>query len=97
MTKDAAERIIAEKLSEAHDLIKECENLADEHNTSFDFSVAYGSGATYYGKPKKNKVKSDALAKLTDEEKEALGLSDVDPDEEWSSSDAGWMSSSAQC
>ncbi len=96
MTRDEADRLIAEKLSEAHDLIKECENLADLHGTSFDFSVSYGAGATYYGK-KKSKVKSTALAKLTDEEKKALGLTDVEADDEWDSSDGGWESSSEQC
>lgn len=101
MSVQEADKLIAEKLSEAHDLINECEKLADQHNTTFDFSVNYGMGGTYYGKKRpKSSIKQAALAKLTVEEREALGLVNEDEDDgdsdEWDSS-GGWESSSQNC
>lgn len=48
MTKEEATRIIAEKVAAAAALIRECEQIADQHDVCFDFSVAYGMGGSYY-------------------------------------------------
>lgn len=40
---------IQEKLQAAYALINECEELADQHKTSFSFSIEHGMGGTYQG------------------------------------------------
>ena len=47
-----ANKVISDKLEEAHKLIKECEAIADEHNCFFSFDLVYGAGASYHARPK---------------------------------------------
>lgn len=42
-----ANKIIAEKIATAYQLIKECENIADKYGLSFAMEVSYGMGGTY--------------------------------------------------
>lgn len=49
--KNQAKQEIDKKLKEAHDLISECENLADQHGLGFSWDLAYGMGGWYQGKP----------------------------------------------
>jgi hypothetical protein len=57
--KEAANKQIAEKLEAAHKLIKECEEIADQHQCYFRFELTYGAGATYTGKPAKEEKAPD--------------------------------------
>lgn len=41
---------INELVKQAHDLIAQAEKIADENKVTFDFSVEYGVGGTYYPK-----------------------------------------------
>ncbi len=51
MSKEEANKLLAEKLKAASDLIKECETLADEHGLSFSSPVGeYGMGGQFYGR-----------------------------------------------
>ena len=88
MSKQQAYKEISDKLVQAKNLIKECEKLADETGESFTWSLGYGMGGTY--RPA-NKIQIQALSKLTEEEKEALDLQDVEAEK------GGWNSSSMRC
>lgn len=49
MTKEEAVKRIADLLAQAESAISLAENLADEHELSFEFAPAYGMGGTYNG------------------------------------------------
>lgn len=87
MTKQEAYAEICKKTAAAHAAIKAAEKLADEFGASFTFKITYGIGGTYTGS---NKVRRAALAKLTQEERDALGVSE-------NSDEYGWQSSSQSC
>ncbi len=88
VNKQEAYKVISNNLAQAKALIKECERLADETGESFTWSLGYGMGGTY--RPA-NKIQMQALAKLTDEEKEALEINDFPVRK------GGWNSSSDNC
>ena len=51
MSKEEANKLLADKLAEAKKLISECEDIADKHGLSFSSPVnEYGMGGHYYGK-----------------------------------------------
>ena len=51
MSKEEANKLLAEKLVEAKKLIAECEDIADKHGLSFSSPVGeYGMGGTYQGR-----------------------------------------------
>lgn len=52
MDQQEAQKKIAELVETAHKAIKEAEQLAIEHQLTFDFSVSYGMGGTFYGDSK---------------------------------------------
>ena len=87
MTKQEAYAKISTLTADAKAKVKEAEKIADEHGVDFSFSVSYGMGGTYKGQ---SPVRRAALAKLSQAEREALGVSE-DTD------DFGWQSSSNQC
>ena len=88
MQKRDAYKEISNKLAQAKALIKDCEKIADETGESFNWSLGYGMGGVY--KPA-NKIKVQALEKLTDEEKEVLGVGNM------TMPNGGWSSSSENC
>lgn len=88
MQKRDAYKEISDKLVQAKNLIKECEKIADETGETFTWSLGYGMGGVY--KPT-NKLKVQALEKLTDEEKEVLGIGNM------TTPNDGWSSSSEDC
>lgn len=88
MTKQEAYAKVAELTDQAMKLVKDCEKIADEYDVTFGFDVAYGMGGTYYPKP--NETKRNALAKLSEAEREALEISEDDDD-------YGWKASSHSC
>lgn len=47
MTKEQANNLLSEKLSQAQALISECETLADQYELDFSVDLAYGMGGTY--------------------------------------------------
>ena len=47
LTKEQANALLSDKLSQAQALINECEKLADEHGLDFSMDLAYGMGGTY--------------------------------------------------
>ena len=87
MTKQEAYAKISVLTAEAKAKVKEAEKIADDHGVDFSFNVSYGMGGTYKGQ---SPVRRAALAKLSPEEREALGVAE-DTD------DFGWQSSSSQC
>jgi len=89
MQKRDAYKEISNKLAQAKALIKDCEKIADETGESFNWSLGYGMGGVY--KPT-NKIKVQALEKLTDEEKEVPGLDNLSREVI-----GGWSSSSENC
>lgn len=94
MTKQEAYAKISALCDEAKAKIKEAERLADECGSSFYFQVSYGMGGTYNPKTS-SEVRKSALAKLSDNERRALGVRDDDDcDEE---ERGGWESSSQSC
>lgn len=51
LTREQANSLIAEKISDAKVLLKEAEKLANEHALSFDWNMDhYGMSGTFYGK-----------------------------------------------
>lgn len=109
MTGQQAKELLNKKLKEAESLIEECEALADEHYLSFRLETAYGMGGTYQGqKPRLTRAEALTLIEKGDELSKDL-LSEIqyvlkyaDNEEKFadrwsSSSETGWMSSSAQC
>lgn len=88
MSKQDAYREISQKLAQAKSIIRECEKIADETGESFSWSLGYGMGGTY--RPA-NQLQIQALNKLTEEEKEALDLQDLEVEK------GGWNSSSSNC
>lgn len=47
MNQQEANKLIAEKVSQAYALIRECEHIADEACIDFSFDLAYGMGGYY--------------------------------------------------
>lgn len=85
--KEALQKI-EELKTQAMELIKKAEVIADEANVTFNFDVSYGMGGTYFPK-KKEEVKPVKASEDEDDE-------DYDnSDEEWDES--GWVSSSSMC
>jgi predicted NUDIX family phosphoesterase len=93
MTKQEAYEKISALCAEAKAKIKEAERLADQHGSSFSFQVSYGMGGTYNPKTSSDDRK-EALAKLSERERRALGLREDDTEEE---ERGGWESSSQNC
>lgn len=76
---------INQKTEAAMALIREAQALADKANVTFDFSLAYGMGGTYF-------------PKLTDEQKEQA-KKEAEEKGRWYDSyeNEGWQSSSSRC
>lgn len=51
LSREDAEKLMHEKVSEAYAALAEAEALADAHKLSFSFSPCYGMGGRYYGDP----------------------------------------------
>lgn len=92
MTKQEAYQKISALCDEAKAKIKEAERLADEHGSSFYFQVSYGMGGTYNPRTSSDDRKA-ALAKLSERERQVLGLREDEEIEEG----GGWESSSQSC
>lgn len=88
MSKQNAYKEISGKLAQAKALVRECEKIADETGEAFSWTLGGDMGGIY---TPTNQVKIQALAKLTEAEKEALDLQDetVEP--------GSWNSSSNNC
>jgi len=50
MTQEEAAKVIDKKTTEAMNLIREAEAIADEYGLDFNFDVAYGMGGYYHGR-----------------------------------------------
>lgn len=59
MTKEEAAKLIDDKTTEAMNLIREAEAIADQYKLDFSFSVAYGMGGWYYGDPEDRDTEYD--------------------------------------
>ncbi len=78
---------IDQKLKEAVRLIKECEEIADKTGISFSWDH-YQFGGYYNAE---GALRKAALSKLTEQEKELLGLDSYDEGSN------GWQNSSRNC
>jgi hypothetical protein len=106
MDKQEANKVIAEKLSQAQALIRECEAIADETGVGFSWNLAYGMGGWYNPDDSEARVKfrNELIEKFMSEgmtrdeaidhiEREEL----VEEEFDWASSEFGWQSSSSSC
>lgn len=81
----AASAIISDNLKKIHELVKECQTLADEADVCFRMSAGgYGMGGTYKGK----NIKKVHGTETEDEDDEY---------DEYDYMDSGWNPSSERC
>jgi len=83
---------IANKLANVDILLKECEALAERAGTVFYWTTPREQGLWY--QPKTEDLRKRALAKLTKEEMQLLGVMEND---EYYDNRTGWISSSDDC
>lgn len=69
----------------AYAALKRATVLADENGVTFDFSPAYGMGGYYHPTKSKNVLGAATDVVIEDE------------NDDWESSDEGWVSSSNNC
>lgn len=101
------EKTIKTLLNDAYAAIHEAEKLADRTGQTFEFSLRYGMGGTYFPtKPKPVYTKRQALdllssgQELSETQRQNIVIAldeDANSDDGWHSSHEGWVSSSDQC
>lgn len=108
MNKEEAKKEIDCLVKLAYDYIKKAENLADEYNLGFDFSLAYGMGGYYNPIRPKLMTKAEAIElirsdkPISEDQKNQIVkvLENNSSDNDWSESSydsEGWVSSSQSC
>ncbi len=104
MSKQNAYKEIAEKVKQAHALIRECEELARESGNSFSIDIAYGMGGTYV--PRIEKDLADKIKEMSYEERQSSGIGASFEDDNYNDDKEydkygdqkfGWLASSNSC